>query len=57
MVNTILIYIHLAVMFGVGAMICQAETPWIKAFGALNALVALTTAYIYALYHLWMVLC
>jgi len=57
MVNTILIYIHLAVMFGVGVLICNAETPWIKAFGALNVLVASATAYIYALYHLWMVLC
>lgn len=57
MVNTILIYIHLAVVFGVGILLCNAETQWIKAFGALNMFVALATAYIYALYHLWVVLC
>ena len=54
--NTLLIYMHLAVVFGVGALLCNAETPWIKAIGAFSALVASASAYFYALYSLWMVL-
>lgn len=57
MVSTILIYIHLAVVFGVGVMLCETETQWVKTFGALNVFVAIITAYIFAVYHLWTVLC
>ena len=54
--STLLIYIHLAVVFGVGALLCNADTPWIKAIGVVSASIASASAYFYALYSLWMVM-
>lgn len=54
--STLLIYMHLGVLFFVGAILCNAETPWIKAIGAVSGSVASASAYFYALYSLWMVL-
>lgn len=51
-----MIYVHLAVVFGVGALLCNAETPWIKAIGAVSASIASASAYFYALYSLWVVM-
>ena len=54
--NTILIYLHLAVIFSVGAFFISLDRTWSKAFGALNATFALAYAYFYAIYHLWAVM-
>ncbi len=53
--STLLIYVHLAVIFSVGVLFCNMERIWAKAFGVFNAVFATTYAYGYAIYNLWMV--
>ncbi len=53
--NVILIYLHLAVIFGVGAMFVAIESNWAKAFGLLNVTFATIYAYFYAIYQLWLI--
>lgn len=53
--STILIYLHLAVLFFVGALFCNFESKWLKTFGVLNAVFATVYAYGYAIYSLWKV--
>lgn len=53
--NTLLIYVHLAVLFFVGALFCNMEMTSAKTFGVLNAVFAVAYAYGYAIYSLWKV--
>lgn len=54
--NVLLIYVHLAVIFSVGIMLCNMERIWAKAFGVFNAVFAIIYAYGYAIYNLWAVI-
>lgn len=51
--STLLIYAHLAVVFLVGTFFLNLDKVWLKAFGVLNATLALVYAYGYAVYNLW----
>lgn len=53
--SVILIYLHLAVLFLVGALFCNMEMTSAKVFGVFNAVCAVVYAYGYAIYNLWMV--
>ena len=54
--NVILIYLHLAVIFFVGALLCNFKSKVATTLGVLNATFALIYAYGYAIYHLWAVM-
>lgn len=54
--STLLLYLHLGVLFFVGALFCNMENKWAKAFGVFNAVFAIIYAYGYAIYSLWQVL-
>lgn len=54
--STLLIYVHLAVIFSVGVMLCNIERIWAKTFGVFNAVFAIIYAYGYAIYNLWAVI-
>ena len=53
--NTILIYLHLAVILSIGIILCGIDNKWVKAFGVLNGIFALVYAYGYAVYSMWQV--
>lgn len=54
--NTILIYLHLVVMFLTGVFFINVfEHPVLKTFGVLNITFAIVCAYIYATSSLWQV--
>lgn len=56
--KTLIIYASLYVIFQVGIGCIKDDTPLpmtIQIFGALNALFAIITAYIYALYNLYQI--
>lgn len=53
--NTILIYLHLAVLFFVGALLCNFKSKVATTLGVLNATFAVVYAYGYAIYSLWQV--
>lgn len=52
----ILFYLHMAVIFFVGALFCNFDSKWLKTFGVLNVAFATAYAYGYAIYSLWKVL-
>lgn len=54
--NTLLIYVHLAVLFLVGALLCNFKSKVATTLGVLNATFAVVCAYGYAVYNLWMVM-
>lgn len=54
--NVILIYLHLAVLFFVGALLCNFESKVATTLGVLNATFAVVCAYGYAIYNLWAVM-
>ena len=51
--NVILIYLHLAVIFFVGVLLCNFESKVATTLGVLNATFALIYAYGYVVYNLW----
>lgn len=51
----LVVYVHLAVIFGIGVMCCSAERKPVKYFGAVNALWTSIYAYLYAVWSLWQV--
>ena len=56
MVKTILIYLHLAVIFIVGGAFLQIdENKLLKWIGGLNVMLASILAYLYAVSQLWQV--